>query len=104
MGVVRDWNAFTGGTQGVPVETGTNLSRRIGEMFQDCMVRAKSNRDEALELLQQEVRTDRRMDPYIPERLAERVNDVWQSGRSFDWDDPYLKGGQPRSHVLRGRY
>jgi hypothetical protein len=103
MGIIRDWAAYTDGAQGVPAETGSAMSRRIAEMFRDCMARTGSHRDEALDQLQHEVQLDRRFDPYDPKRLAERVNSVWESGRSFDWEDPSLKrGGQPRPIPLKG--
>src|ERR1700694_4222315 len=97
MGIIRDWANYTGGQQGVPAEASQGLSKRIAGIFQDCMARTNSNRDQALERLQQEVLYDRHFDSYDPKRLAERVNDVWQEGRSFDWDDSYLKrGGRAR--------
>jgi hypothetical protein len=104
MPIIRNWNAYTNGAQGVPAEHGNVLSRRVAEMFQDCMVQTNSNRDEALKHLEQDVALDRRFDSYDPKRLAERVNDVWECGRSFDWQDPVLKrGGQPRPGGLVGR-
>lgn len=88
----------------MPSKAGTDLAKRIAGIFQDCMVRAGSNRTEALEHLQNEVQLDRHFDSYDPKRLVDRVNDVWQSGRSFDWQDPALKrGGQPRPGGVIGR-
>src|SRR5713101_6212423 len=95
MGIIRDWAAYTGGAQGVPVETTKALRVSLGQMYQDALRQTCGNHGEAEQKLAQSIDNDRRFDPYKTDRLVNRFRDCYQRGAFLDFDDPELKGAPP---------
>jgi hypothetical protein len=74
-----------------------DLTYTLSEMDRQSRIKANANRVEALGIVADWLRQDRRFDGYDHDRLAQRVQDCKSCGAQLDLSDPFLlRGGQRR--------
>jgi hypothetical protein len=68
------------------------------QMYKVALERAHFSQTEAKEILRCYLQTDRRFDPFDPDRVIERTQEARSNGRTMDLlDGPYLRrGGEKR--------
>jgi hypothetical protein len=105
MPIIRDWAAYTNGTQGVPdggTEDHRDMRLYMGKAHQSAVSRHNGSLKEAKKDLAGAIERDRRFDAYDRQRLLDRFSECWGSGQLLDFDDPgLLPGGQSRPARLK---